>query len=181
MKARLIKLIIWLAVFTAIGFYFGRRSVETEVIYEINLAVPASPECVDQNVIDEYFREDYKNERLQNVEPSSDPKPKPALIHGKASYYNREICKLHGTTYGDNCLTANGELFNDEKITAACPAHLLNKKITVSSGDKSIEVLCNDTGAFTEKYGRVLDLSEAAFALLAPTSEGVIKVAYSVN
>lgn len=99
-------------------------------------------------------------------------------VSGKASYYNRTICPLHETTYQVDCFTRNGEMFDDQAMIAACPHDLLGKKIEVLHKSKSITVTCTDTGSFTQKYGRVLDLSEGAFSKLAPTSEGVIEVKY---
>ena len=106
---------------------------------------------------------------------------KVAEITGKASYYNRGICELHGTVYGKNCVTRNGQIFDDRAMIAACPKQLLNQYITVTHGEKSITVQCIDTGSFGEKYKRVLDLSQGAFEQLAPASKGVIRVSYSVK
>lgn len=97
---------------------------------------------------------------------------------GQASYYNREICTLHGTEYGVDCFTASGELFDDSLFTAACPRSLLGKEIKVTYKESSIVVKCNDTGSFSEKYGRALDLSEASFNKLAPLSKGIIPITY---
>lgn len=114
------------------------------------------------------------------AKPSSSEKPN-NLITGKASYYNRGICELHGTVYGKDCLTKNGEMFDDRALISACPKSLLNKYITVTHNSKSIRVQCIDTGSFGEKYKRVLDLSQGAFEQLAPASKGVIDVSYSVE
>lgn len=104
--------------------------------------------------------------------------PKVTEIEGIASYYNRGICELHGTVYGEDCLTASGDIFDDQAMTAACPKNLLGKKIKVLHSSTEIIVSCTDTGSFGEKYGRVLDLSQGAFEKLAPSSKGVIQISY---
>ena len=107
---------------------------------------------------------------------TSSPEKPDNLITGKASYYNRGICELHGTVYGETCLTRNGEVFDDRALIAACPRALLGEYITVTHKDKSITIQCIDTGSLGEKYNRVLDLSQGAFEQLAPASKGVIDV-----
>lgn len=93
----------------------------------------------------------------------------PALSCEKvvASYY---CCEFHGRT------TASGATFNQNAMTAAMPARKhLGQRYRVTAGGKSVVVRITDTGGFA-KYGRVIDLSRGAFAKLAPTSKGVIRV-----
>lgn len=86
---------------------------------------------------------------------------------GKASFY---CCEHHGR------LTASGERFDQNAMTAAMPARKhLGQRYRVTAGGKSVVVRITDTGGFA-KYGRVIDLSRGAFAKLAPTSKGVIRV-----
>ena len=54
------------------------------------------------------------------------------------------------------------------------PAHFV-ERWKLYYGKKSVTVRVNDTGDFA-KYGRGMDLSEAAFGRLAPTGRGVIQV-----
>ncbi len=91
----------------------------------------------------------------------------PALAAcGKASFY---CCGHHGRA------TASGEIFNQNAFTAAVPKRSQFGTYRVTHNGKSVIVRANDTGGFA-KYGRVIDLSKAAFARLAPTSRGVIRV-----
>lgn len=111
------------------------------------------------------------------AEPSTPEKPDNSVT-GIASYYNRTICPLHDTTYQVDCYMKNQEMFDDQAMVAACPRELLGKTIKVLHKSNEIIVECTDTGSFSEKYGRVLDLSEGAFSKLAPTSKGIIEVSY---
>lgn len=95
---------------------------------------------------------------------------------GKVSYYSD---KFHGKK------TANGQIFDKNKLTAASPlkpgttipefAFGTKLKVTNLSNGKSVVVIINDTGSFG-KYGRVLDLSEKAFSDIAELKKGVVKV-----
>lgn len=85
---------------------------------------------------------------------------------GKASFYAEAH---HGKTM------ANGRAFNMHAMTAASNSLPLGSRANVVSGKRSVEVKITDTGGFG-KYGRIIDLSKAAFAKLAPTSKGVIRV-----
>lgn len=99
---------------------------------------------------------------------------------GKVSYYGK---KFHGRK------TANGEIFDKNKLTAASPlkpgtnipefAFGTRLKVTNLENGKSTVVIINDTGSFG-KLGRKLDLSERAFKDIAELKKGVIKVKIEV-
>lgn len=94
-----------------------------------------------------------------------------------ASYYTTEYCQK----YNPDCLTASGQIFTDEGLTAACANRFkLGTRITLSVGDSSVTVVCNDRGSFEEGYGRMFDLTKTAFNQLAPLSKGVVNVTYKV-
>lgn len=92
---------------------------------------------------------------------------------GTASWYgNESICWQWGGH------TRNNELFNENAMTCAMShTFMLNKwyRVTNIANGKSVIVFANDTGSFA-KYGRIIDLSKAAFKKLAPLSKGLIKV-----
>ncbi len=92
----------------------------------------------------------------------------PALAAcGKASFY---CCEHHGR------LTASGEVFNQNALTAAMPNRSeLGRSYLVTHSGRSVVVRITDTGGFA-KYGRVIDLSRASFERLAPLGRGVIEV-----
>jgi len=86
---------------------------------------------------------------------------------GLASYYG---ARFHGK------LTASGEVFNQEKFTAAhrtLPWGSRLKVINLANG-KSVEVRINDRGPFTK--GRIIDVSLAAARALGMLRSGVTTV-----
>lgn len=151
-----------------IGFAIARNKYyEPELLSPL----PDKTECVIFEI---------EIERNQNGKTFEEPGDSSKLLEtynqGEASFYDRSICKAHGTTYGVDCKTFNGDLFQDTAFTAACDISLLNSKVRVNYRDRSVEVICTDTGSFEEKYGRVIDLSKAAFVELAPVATGTIDV-----
>lgn len=85
---------------------------------------------------------------------------------GKASFYAEAH---HGKTM------ANGRPFNMHAMTAASNTLPLGSNARVTAGKRSVVVKITDTGGFW-KYGRIIDLSKAAFAKLAPTRQGIAVV-----
>lgn len=94
-------------------------------------------------------------------------KPK-ATINTYASYYGKGF---HGRG------TASGEVFDENKFTAAHRTYSFNTYLRVTNTDngKSVIVKVNDRGPYSSK-NRVIDLSKAAFQAIAPLSNGVIPV-----
>lgn len=86
---------------------------------------------------------------------------------GRASYY---AISLNGN------LTASGEIYRHDSLTAAHNSLPLGTKLKVENLDngKTVVVWVNDRGPYVEN--RILDLSRAAFKQLAPLSEGLIEV-----
>lgn len=103
--------------------------------------------------------------------PTGTPEPSPSYYYGKASWYGKELCN------GEPCRTANGDWFDENAFTCACDYNIpLGTKLAVSSGENSIEVVCNDRYLCKKNCSRILDLSKKAFETLAPNSKGVIWV-----
>lgn len=77
-------------------------------------------------------------------------------------------------------MTANGETFNPDTLTAAPKTLPFNTKVRVTNpaSGKSVVVRINDRGPFVG--GRCLDLSRAAFAAIASTDLGELTVRYEV-
>lgn len=102
-----------------------------------------------------------------------------------ASFYGK---KFHGK------LTANGETYNMNMLTAASPHIPFGTRIVVRNmnNGKTVTVRINDRGPFQiDKHGkvlrplqphnkRVLDLSRAAFERISPLSAGVIPIEYTI-
>lgn len=96
------------------------------------------------------------------------PAPKPAFEQvGVASWYGPGF---HGKK------TANGEVYNQNEITAAHRSLPLGTRAQVTNleNGKSIEVRINDRGPYVRK--RVIDLSRAAAGRLGMLAEGVVSV-----
>ena len=98
---------------------------------------------------------------------------------GIVGWYDRRYCQLEGTTYGQNCFTADGYLLDDTQFTCACLKEFdLGTILEVRYDGKLILVECTDRGSFGWKYGRHMDLTRAAFAQLAPLGKGLVTVTY---
>lgn len=91
------------------------------------------------------------------------------IRYGLASYYSE---KFHGR------ITASGERFNMYKLTAASNRYKFGTllRVTCTTTNKSVVVRVNDTGSFTRKYGREIDLSYAAAKAIGMLDKGITKV-----
>ena len=77
-------------------------------------------------------------------------------------------------------MTASGEQFNPNAMTAAHKSLPLGSKVRVTNpaNGESVTVRINDRGPYVS--GRCLDLSRAAFAAIGDTGAGVMRVTYQV-
>lgn len=93
------------------------------------------------------------------------------IPEGEASWYGPGF---HGRQ------TANGEIFDQRALTAAHKTLRFGTmvRVTNTKNGRSVVVRINDR--FPNTKGRIVDLSEAAFESVAPTSEGVIPVRLEV-
>lgn len=99
------------------------------------------------------------------------PKKTPAVLYGTASYYAN---KFEGRQ------TANGEVFSQQKMTAACNVLPFGTRIKVTNlrNGRSVVVRVNDRLHY--KMKRVVDLSKAAARMLGYSSHGLAKVKVEV-
>lgn len=90
-----------------------------------------------------------------------------------ASYYG------HGDGY-ENGITASGERLRSDALSTAHRSLPFGTKLLVKNqaNGRSVVVRVNDRGPFVA--GRDLDLNYGAFAKIAPVSQGVAKVCYSI-
>ena len=97
------------------------------------------------------------------------PSPaQPIIVEtGLASWYGRQH---HGK------LTASGEVFNQEKFTAAHRTFPWGSRVRVTNlaNGKAVEVQINDRGPFTK--GRIIDVSRAAARALGMIESGTATV-----
>lgn len=89
------------------------------------------------------------------------------LISGRASWYGP---KFHGR------LTANGEIFDSNALTAAHPSLPFGTKVRVTNlrNGRSVIVRINDRGPFIK--GRIIDVSAAAARVLGMVNSGTASV-----
>ncbi|MEV0004240.1 septal ring lytic transglycosylase RlpA family protein [Micromonospora sp. NPDC050980] len=82
--------------------------------------------------------------------------------------------------YDEGQMTANGETFDPDALTAAHKTLPFDTKVRVTNpaNGKSVVVRINDRGPYID--GRCLDLSRAAFAAIASTGLGEVSVRYEV-
>ncbi|MDO9552343.1 MAG: septal ring lytic transglycosylase RlpA family protein [Rhodonellum sp.] len=94
-------------------------------------------------------------------------KSKMTEVQGKASFYANRL---------DGKKTANGEIYNAKKMTAAHPTLPFGTQVEVTnlSNGKTVRVRINDRGPF--RKGRIIDLSRAAAEKLDMIKSGVTQV-----
>jgi rare lipoprotein A len=94
-----------------------------------------------------------------------------AILDGVASYYGKEH---HGKK------TANGEIFDMNKLTAAHRSLPFGSQVKVTnlSNQRSVIVRINDRGPYYQ--GRIIDLSQAAADRLEMVKAGITKVKLEV-
>ncbi|MGC4886055.1 septal ring lytic transglycosylase RlpA family protein [Micromonospora sp. DT227] len=82
--------------------------------------------------------------------------------------------------YDEGQMTANGETFDPDALTAAHKTLPFNTRVRVTNpaNGKSVVVRINDRGPYID--GRCIDLSRAAFAAIASTGLGEVDVRYEV-
>lgn len=75
-----------------------------------------------------------------------------------------------------NRKTANGDLLNNDSMTAAHKTLPFGTEVIVNNlnNGKSVKVTINDRGPFVK--GRIIDLTRAAFSQIANIDKGVTKV-----
>jgi rare lipoprotein A (peptidoglycan hydrolase) len=95
----------------------------------------------------------------------------PKVQIGIASYYGKKYHKKK---------TANGEIFNMNKVSAAHKTYPLGTVVRVTNlqNGRKLKVRINDRGPFVE--GRILDLSFKAAKKLGFVSQGTTKVKIEV-
>ncbi len=105
---------------------------------------------------------------LGAVGQSKPPKPKPKkILTGTASFYSQHF---------EGKETANGEIFRQNKRTAACNKLPLGSYVRVTNlkNKKSVKVKINDR--LHRKSSRLIDLSKSAASELGIMKQGLAKV-----
>ena len=114
----------------------------------------------------------YQSKQI-NVPPEAVYTTSRTIKRGKASWYSKK-------DPGIRRRTANNEIFDDQDMTCAMwdvPFDQLIKVTNLANG-RSVIVRVNDRGPHRRyvRKGRVIDLSKAAFASIAPLKRGLIDI-----
>jgi rare lipoprotein A len=106
-----------------------------------------------------------------NIPSYGQVKKGPTLLYGTASFY---ASKFHGRK------TANGEIYNQNKMTAACNAVPLGTYIRVTNLTNKKSVILKVNDRLHHKNKRVVDLSLTAARQLNYTNQGLTRVKVEV-
>ena len=114
---------------------------------------------------------DYLNTTGMSRKQIESIKNHPKTQIGIASYYGKKFHKKR---------TANGEIFNMYKVSAAHKSYPLGTKVRVTNleNGKSLKLVINDRGPFVS--GRIIDLSYKAARRLGFVNQGTVKVRIDV-
>jgi len=114
---------------------------------------------------------DYVNTTGMSRKQIESIKNHPKTQIGIASYYGKKFHKKR---------TANGEIFNMYKVSAAHKSYPLGTKVRVTNleNGKSLKLVINDRGPFVS--GRIIDLSYKAARKLGFVNQGKVKVRIDV-
>lgn len=114
---------------------------------------------------------DYVNTTGMTRKQIESIKNHPKTQIGIASYYGKKFHKKR---------TANGEIFNMYKVSAAHKSYPLGTKVRVTNleNGKSLKLVINDRGPFVS--GRIIDLSYKAARRLGFVNQGTVKVRIDV-
>ena len=114
---------------------------------------------------------DYVNTTGMSRKQIESIKNHPKTQIGIASYYRKKFHKKR---------TANGEIFNMYKVSAAHKSYPLGTKVRVTNleNGKSLKLVINDRGPFVS--GRIIDLSYKAARKLGFVNQGTVKVRIDV-
>ncbi|MFI9642781.1 septal ring lytic transglycosylase RlpA family protein [Micromonospora sp. NPDC051925] len=109
--------------------------------------------------------------------------PKPSATTKKAAASKSNVVdsgSCGASFYDEGQLTANGENFNPDALTAAHKTLPFDTRVRVTNptNGKSVTVRINDRGPYID--GRCIDLSRAAFAAIASVDLGELTVRYEV-
>jgi rare lipoprotein A len=103
--------------------------------------------------------------------PSNSSRGTGTILRGKATYYG---AKYQGRT------TASGERFDKNGFTAAHQSISFGTRVRVTNVENGRSVVVRVNDRFKPFDGRIIDLSEVAFAQIAPLARGVVPVTVEI-
>jgi rare lipoprotein A len=121
---------------------------------------------------DDKKKEEKKEEKKEDKKKDDDKKDKTGrILYGTASFYSN---KFQGRK------TANGEIFDQAKMTAACNVLPLGTWIRVTNLRNKRSVLVKVNDRLHTKMKRIVDLSRVAATKLGYTNAGLTRVKVEV-
>ncbi len=146
-----------------------------------NTGDPGATPATRANSLDRVSR----NDTRASTDTASDPDnagapPIETTGTGTGSTHTIDMGTCDASYYDEAQLTADGETFNPNAMTAAHQTLPFNTRVKVTNiaNGKSVVVRINDRGPYVDD--RCLDLSRAAFASIANPNSGVVDVRYEV-
>ena len=127
----------------------------------------------NKKLTDDLKKSENKVKTSENRDDIQDEEIKEELA--KYSYFQTGTASFYGGKWHGR-KTANGEIFDTYKLTAAHKTLPFGTRVRVTnlSNGKSVIVRINNRGPYSK--GRVIDLSQAAFSKIENMSKGVTKV-----
>ena len=93
-----------------------------------------------------------------------------------ASYYDSGVCI--GRTYGVDCRTANGEIFDETGLTFAHKSLSFGTRVKFQYNGNNVICRANDRGPYV--VNREFDLSYGCAEALGIISKGVANISYGI-
>lgn len=127
----------------------------------------------NKKLTDDLKKSENKIKTTENRDDIYDEEIKEELA--KYSYFQTGTASFYGGKWHGR-KTANGEIFDTYKLTAAHKTLPFGTRVRVTnlSNGKSVVVRINNRGPYSK--GRIIDLSQAAFSKIENMSKGVTKV-----
>lgn len=126
---------------------------------------------IKENLINELLVDLLKDKENSNIEIKEESQSE----KDESKVFQNGIASFYGERWNGR-KTANGEIFNTEKISAAHKTLPFGTKVKVTNlnNGKSVIVRINDRGPYIK--GRIIDLSKAAFRQIEDINKGITKV-----
>ena len=139
----------------------------------LNLFISLPIKGNNKKLTDDLKKSENKIKTTENRDDIYDEEIKEELA--KYSYFQTGTASFYGGKWHGR-KTANGEIFDTYKLTAAHKTLPFGTRVRVTnlSNGKSVVVRINNRGPYSK--GRIIDLSQAAFSKIENMSKGVTKV-----
>jgi rare lipoprotein A (peptidoglycan hydrolase) len=107
----------------------------------------------------------------------------PTLAHAgelKASFYSRASLIREGTWKNGETRMANGERFDENKLTCATRLYKLGTFLTITNSNNGKTVVVKVTDRIGKRFAQTrIDLSQGAFVKIADLKSGIVPITVS--